>query len=308
MKPSAIGWSLAAALFGLALIAALFYLTGVTLDSLAGLMDRLNMAGFAGIVICTWLYVVLGAIKWRLITGKPEPCKFFYSHFTAQALLIGQFLPPPVAIATSRAAVMKFKQKTPLKHGFFNAVYDMGFDFLIALLFVPVSFLQYFYGFHFIVWFLLGLVIIMAAGFFAVYIAGLIPPRWLTKIGFENSRKHNLLAPRLIIGLIGLSAARFVLVIIRLALGAAAIGITVPLAAIAYAAPPATMSSLLFLTPANLGIAEWNWAWLLTLWGVPLAIGTLYGTGFRILVFFAQLIVSGFFWLLYFAETRKVQS
>ena len=108
-----------------------------------------------------------------------------------------------------------------------------------------------------------------------------------------------MLTRRLIFSMILLSALRFALVILRLALGAVAIGIHVPFATVAYAAPLSTMSSLLMLTPANLGIAEWSWTWLLTLWGVPAAIGAFYGVSFRILVFAAQAIVSGICYVLY---------
>jgi hypothetical protein len=307
MRPASLGWSVSAGALGLGLITALFLLTGVSFASLVSLISRLNIFAFAGIVVCSFVYVILGAAKWRLISGVPAPRAFFYTHFMAQAMLISQFLPPPVAIAASRAAVMKIKQKIALKRGFLNAVYDMGFDFLIALLLVPISFLQLFYRFNFSIWLLSGSAMVIAAACLLIFAAGFLPAAWLAKFGLEDLHKNRLLSPRLITLLMFLSAARFTLVIVRLALGAIALGIVVPFATVAYAAPPATMSSLLFLTPANLGIAEWSWAYLLALWGVPAAVGALYGTSFRILVFVAQLLVSGVCWMLYALAGNRAQ-
>ena len=115
----------------------------------------------------------------------------------------------------------------------------------------------------------------------------MLPKRWLAE-----ERKRGLLAPKLITQMMLLSTARFVIVIERLILGAMAIGIIIPHAVVAYATPITTMSALLALTPGNLGIAEWSWTYLLTLWGISPAVGTLYGVSFRILVFAAQLVVS----------------
>jgi len=299
MRRTFVWYSFAAGLLGLGLFAALFFITGISPASFAHLIAHVYWPAFAGITLCSFLYVLLGAAKWHFISGTPAPRPFFYTHYTAQAMLIGQFLPPPVAIAVSRAAVMRLKQNTALKKGFLNALYDLGFDFTVAAILIPASLLQGLYSFHFYIWLALGIGIICGASFILAQTPRLLPAKWLTKWGLMDERRQGLLAPRLIALMMFLSSARFALVILRLMLGAIAIGVAVPLGIVAYAAPPATMSSLLMLTPANLGIAEWSWTYLLTLWHVPASVGAFYGVSFRILVFMAQLIVSGFCYSLY---------
>src|SRR5271156_5823143 len=98
MKPASLWQSLAGGGIGLGLIAGLFFLTGISLASFGTLVAHLDWLAFAGILVCSFLYVILGAAKWHLIAGVPAPRAFFYTHYTAQAMLIGQFLPPPVAI------------------------------------------------------------------------------------------------------------------------------------------------------------------------------------------------------------------
>jgi len=146
---------------------------------------------------------------------------------------------------------------------------------------------------------------VFAASISLMFAPKLLPARWLTKVGLTEQRKQGLLSPRIIGLMMFLSTTRFAITIVRLMLGAVALGITVPLAAVAYATPPSTMSALLALTPANLGIAEWSWAYLLTLWGVPAAVGALYGISFRILIFAAQVIVSGVCHGLYESGKRR---
>jgi hypothetical protein len=305
MKSASIWRSLLGGIAGLGLVIGLFFLTHISLKSFGGFIAQLNWFAFAGIVVCSFLYVVLGAVKWHLISGVPSPRAFFYTHFTAQAMLIGQFLPVPVAVAVNRAAVMKLKQNVAVKKGVLNAFYDMGFDFLVAALLMPVSFLQWLYGFSFCIWLAAGILIITAAGFLLMRAPKILPGKWLAKPVLAGEHARGLLTPRLIGPMMLLSAARFALVIVRLMLGVVAIGIAVPFAIVAYATPPATMSSLLMLTPANLGIAEWSWAYLLALWHVPVAVGALYGVSFRILVFMAQLVVSIACYLLYSTAPKK---
>ena len=298
MRAGTILRSALAGALGLALIIGLFLFIGMPFKQFAALIVRIKFLPFAGIVVCSFLYVILGAAKWHLIAGVKPPRALFYTHYTAQAMLIGQFLPPPVAIAANRATVMKFKQGVALKKGILNALYDMGFDFMVAALLIPASLLQWAYRFNFGIWLLLGIFLLCSGAFLLAHAPKILPASWRVKLGIEDTQ-HHLLSQRLIGLMMLLSAARLGLVILRLALGAATFAISVPFETVAYVVPPATMSALLVLTPANLGIAEWSSTYLFALWGIPAVIGAFYGVSFRILVFFSQLIVSAICWLLY---------
>jgi uncharacterized membrane protein YbhN (UPF0104 family) len=304
MKTGTILRSALAGLFGIALVVGLFFLTGMSFKEFIALIIRVRFWPFLGVIACTLFYNVLGAAKWHLIAGVKAPRRFFYTYYTAQAVLIGQFLPLPVAIAGNRAAVMKFKQNTSLKKGFFNALYDMGFDFMTAVLFIPASFLQWTYHFGFGSWLGVGLAILATANFFLIPAVKIFPVSWLVKLELAEGKKSGLLSPRIISSMMLLSALRFGFVVIRKFFGAGAFAIAIPFATIAYAVPPSTISGLVMLTPANLGIAEWTWTYLLALWGVPLATGAFFSVSFRILLFAAQLIVTGMCWLLYKVANR----
>jgi hypothetical protein len=299
MKAGTVLRSALAGIFGLTLLVGLFFLTGMSLKEFIALMVRARFWPFLGVIVCTLFYNVLGAVKWHLIAGVKAPRRFFYTYYTAQAVLIGQFLPLPVAIAGNRAAVMKFKQNTTLKKGFFNALYDMGFDFLISLFLIPVSFLQWTYHFGFGIWLTFSLIILVSANFFLMPAVKILPASWLTKLELSDGKRSDLLSPRILSSMMLLSALRFGLVVVRKFFGAGTFSIAIPLATIAYAVPPSTMSGLVMLTPANLGIAEWTWTYLLTLWSIPLATGAFFSVSFRILLFAAQLIVTGMCWFLY---------
>ncbi len=193
-----------------------------------------------------------------------------------------------------------------LKKGLLNALYDMGFDFGIACLMLPVSLLQWYYHFDWTVWLALCAALIVIAGFILREAPHIVPEAWLEKLGLHEERKAGMLSRRLIGLMMVLSTARFVLVIVRLICGAWALGIAIPAVTVAYATPVVTMSALLMFTPANLGIAEWSWAYVLTLWGVPMATGVLYGVSYRILIFAAQFIIGGLCWLLYAAAGKRL--
>jgi hypothetical protein len=307
MKPATLVRSFLAALLGLALVAGLFKLTGITLATLDDMLARLRWLPFAGMTLCSLLYVIFGAMKWHLIAGAPGPRRFFYTYYTAQAMLLGLFLPVPVAIAVNRAAVMKLKQNTSVKKGLLNAVYDLGFDFFVAAVLVPVSLLQLYYNWSFGLWCGLGALALLAAGGVAMLVPQILPKRLLAKPWLAQERARALLSSRLIGLMMLLSTARFVVFVVRFALTATAIGLAIPFSVLAYATPPATMSALIALTPANLGIAEWSWTYLLTLWGIPAATGALYSVGFRILLIAMQMIVSGLCWAPYYFSLSQKQ-
>lgn len=294
MSSARILQSLLAALLGLGLIIGLAVLTGISFSALRTVLAQTKWLAFIGILACSLLYVILGAIKWRVLADKPPPQPFFYMHYTAQAMLLGQFLPQPIATVVTRAAVMRWKQAAPLKAGFLNAVYDLGFDFLVAAILAPVSLCQWIYGFGLGLWFTAGCAVLLMTGGLLAWLHKIVPLPWF------SSRGPGLLFL--------LSAARFALVIMRLELGVMAVSLAIPYGVVAYATPLATLPSLLPLTPASLGIAEWSWAYLLTLWHIPAEAGALYALSFRILVFVAQVLVSGFCLLLYRNKFKTFQA
>ncbi|MDD3287907.1 MAG: lysylphosphatidylglycerol synthase domain-containing protein [Alphaproteobacteria bacterium] len=280
--------------FGILLIAALFILQSIRMEDLASL--NIVWAPTAGMVLCSLLYVCSGAWKWQLISKQwygTAPDFSFHFTQTARAMLLAQFLPLSIAITAQRAAIMRVSQKIPVAQGAIHAAYDLGFDFLIAVLLVPATLLQLRYDLNFTQWLVIGIcglilcLILIRSGDYLFQIIGKVAPKNLNT-NIEAWRAHGLFSKRFMVLMLALSAARFGIAILRLCLGAAALGLIIPWDAIAYTTPLATLPSLIPITPANLGIAEWSWAYLLSLWQMPIATGALYATGFRLLTLAVQ--------------------
>lgn len=292
-----------ALILGIGLIVALFNLHSLDLTSLKTLKP--SWPYIAAMFICSIIYVMLGGWKWQLISkqwhGEAPGIGFHFSQ-SAQTMLLSQFLPLPVATALQRAAVLRIKHNIPVTRGIVHAVYDLGFEFMIALLLVPATLLQLYTSFSFTSWLASGIFALVACIFMAWKSRNIL--LWLAKMLSRKKasekigewlyawKKHGLLAPRFIILMILISTARFAVLTLRLCVGATAMGLIIPWDAITYTTPLATIPALIPITPANLGVAEWSWAYLLSLWEVPVAAGVLYATGFRILTLAVQAVIA----------------
>lgn len=288
---------------GLALIIILFSFQSLNLSSFSAL--DLSWPYIIAMVACSMLYVLLGAWKWQLISKQwygTAPGLGFHFSQSAQTMLLAQFLPLSIATAAQRAAILKLKQQIPISCGIVHAIYDLGFELLVAILLVLPTLLQLKYGFDFTVWLASGLIITALCAILAWKSDALImllaklflKSRFTEKFGeyIEGYKTHGLLAPHFMITILAISSTRFAVLILRLCVGATALGLLVPWDAIAYTTPLATLPGLLPLTPANIGISEWSWAYLLSLWGLPVATGALYAASFRVLTMAAQTFVA----------------
>ena len=293
---------------GIGLIIILFSLQSLNLESFSTL--TLSWPYITAMVASSIIYVLLGAWKWQLISkqwhGSAPGIGFHFSQ-SAQTMLLAQFLPLSIATAVQRAAVLKLKHQIPVIRGIAHAAYDLGFEMLIAILLVPATLLQLRYDLSFTSWLYIGIIIIALCAVIAWKSGSLLS--WLSNILSHTKptskpgeylrgwRTHGLLAPRFIIIMLTISTARFAVLILRLCIGATALGLLIPWTAITYTTPLATLPSLIPLTPANLGISEWSWAYLLSLWEIPVATGALYAAAFRILTLATQALIAAIAYL-----------
>lgn len=285
-------------LLGLALIVALFYGQSLNLKTLAAL--RIDWPFAIGMIACSYLYIALGAWKWQAISRQwygEAPSFTFHLNQMAQVMLWGQFLPLPVATAIQRAAVMRIEQSKPVAQGLAHAAYDLGFDFVIVFALAPLTLLQLHFDFSWLCWTALGVggfAFLWLLLFFSEpllrLLAKCVGPQ--TRATLEAWQHHGLMQPHFMTFMLSIGTARFAVSILRLCLGAAALGLELPWDAIAYTTPLATLPSLIPITPANLGVAEWSWAYLLSLWQVPVALGALFATGFRLLTLAVQFFIA----------------
>jgi hypothetical protein len=293
---------------GIALVIGLLHVQDVSFADIGALFHKIDWLIFAGIVAVTYAHVWIGAVKWRLISARwqgnsEEAPHSYYLYYSAQTQLLSQFLSQALATLVLRSWIMKRKQNISALSGAGNAFYDLLFDFLIAVALVPASLLQLRYDLG--IWAWLGLSL---AGLGIIAGAVMLIDRILPHLPVQKSkpvkmildwRKHKLLAPDFVLRVTALSTARFALVVLRLCLGVAVVSLAIPLLPVIYATPLATMPGLIPATPANLGVAEWAWAYILAFWNVPVAVGAAYAISFRIIVLMAQSIVSFASWQLY---------
>jgi hypothetical protein len=257
--------------FGLALCWLLIAQVGALKTQTA--QFRLHWPALLGVMATSWLLLEAGAAKWacldRLLDrSAPQPHAYYRRHLAWQNWL-AQFLPPTITLVASRALVTHHAADRNWRRGLENGVIDQGSELLIILAFIPASLWQLTSGISFPLWLAAGLITTCAAS-----IGGMIA--W----------PHYIMRDVML-----WSGVRVALLTMRLMLGAVALGLPLDLWQIAYATPPATLTALLPLTPGNLGVAEWGWTYVLTLWHADPAITALYALSFRGVIFVAQTLL-----------------
>jgi Lysylphosphatidylglycerol synthase TM region len=265
---------------------------------------------FLFIVILTMMHVGLGGLKWQLISHQwfgPADLKAYsyYAQQSGHAALLGQFLPQSLATLWLRALDMKKHEQKTYWQGGGHGLYDLGFDFLAAMIFVPASLFYLFkIGDAITSIVLTGAVFMMAAGLFIavryIKIDNMPTFSFLKNIidMIREWQERGLFNPIFVFKMLLLSCLRFILLTARLIAGAAFLHLTIPSAMIAAATPLATLPMILPITPANIGTAEWAWVGVLALWHIPIAIAGFYALGFRLLAIGAQ-IIAALCWMIF---------
>jgi len=239
---------------------------------------------WAGVVLfLTAALMFSGERKWALLDAAwhgyactPPASGFYRRHYLWQNW-VGQFVPPSLAIVLGRGWAARCRHGTGALSGVTNGLFDQLMDLALLCAFLPAG--------AFVVWggagwlgFLLG----SGAGIGMAALAGFVLRRWLS-------------APlqKVFWSLFGLSAARIVLLIVRLLAGVYAFGFSFPLLDVAALTPMVGLVALIPLTPGNLGLAEWGWVGGLVYVGGAAQEAALYALGFRLLVLVAQTVLLG---------------
>ena len=279
MRATKIVLSLLAIALGAGLCFWLYFSLNVRASDWETLLDGLSLPWCLAVFVLSGLLMVSGALKWALLSramhgdgGKEPEDGFFFRQYLWQNW-IGQFVPPSLAIVGGRAwATRRMKGVAMLSgvgNGFLDQILELAF--FVVLLPAAIFVLSGQGG-----WISFLLLSVAGVG----VLAGIM---WLGR--------RRLPAP--LWRLFGLSLARVALTILRLISGIYAFGLPIAALAVAAAAPVVSLLSLIPLTPANLGIAEWGWTGLLALAGESALFAALFALGFRLLVFIAQTLLLG---------------
>lgn len=158
MKP--LHWVLAVLAFALGLWLFVALLQSQSAPLTFFLNFNFNITDVFFVFVLSLLYACLGGWKWQLITRQWQgtaPSLNYHFAQTSYAMLIAQFLPFPIATALQRSAAMKLRQKTPVFQGMAHAIFDVGFDLWVILLFLPISIATAKFHFSFPLWLAGGL-------------------------------------------------------------------------------------------------------------------------------------------------------
>lgn len=258
---------------GLALCWGLINQTSLDWQHLTELLEQLDGMALMGVVLISWLMIEAAARKWACLDHLrdgvvPQSHRFYLRHTIWQSWL-AQLLPAPVAVIAGRALVTHQTDGQNWRRGLKNGLHDQLSELLVIVAFIPGTLWQLSAQIGWLPWLVCGCVVTALA-------------TWL----------GHRFWPRLIMPLvIGWSFTRIALMTLRLILGIAVFALPISYAAAAFATPLATLTALLPLTPGNIGVAEWGWAYALTLWHVAPATGALYAFSFRITVLAVQAVL-----------------
>jgi hypothetical protein len=250
-------------LAAIGLLWALVDTVGVAPQVVLGHLGGLDPAWLAAIVGLTALNILISAEKWRLIMAArakasaetvDHPVAFFY---TALGALLGQVMLPQLSTTLLRGLAARLHTDKSAMAGARTAVIEQSFDLIVGLLLAAATVLV-----------IAGLlapphwpwaVVLMLA---AVSLGACLIGRWRRPFG---------LTPGLGLTLVALSGLRYLVLAARavLVVWCAALPLVWWLPAMTL--PLAQLSTLLAVTPGNLGITEWGWSGALALLGVPMA-------------------------------------
>lgn len=310
---------------GVVLVALLFVYS--TIDHKEIVRDLARMKPLIGLFILfsTGFHFWITALKWQLISqalGPVESMRGRYFLYTSLVGLVGHVLPLQLAVVTVRSLALRWHNGMPLSKGAATALYDMLFDILVLVGLLVPSLLTMSKITSLAEGALLGAVALSLLGA-TLTVALPSAARLCEKIlaalpiigRLVGSRLPQplavtglpLLERKFMIRLFALSIVRYSNLVARSCLVVLALDLMIPIRAIAVGMPVVALSFLVALTPASLGIAEWSWVGILSLFSIPSNLAVRYAIGSRILLFCAVAAINFAVWLAWVA-TRALRA
>ena len=269
--------------------AALSLILGLGLFILLARLGYINITSFyrdlsgtrptwlALIAASTLFHFWITARRWRLVTEQmvaSVKLKSGFMYYTALAGLISQVLPQQLTVTAVRTLALKTHEDLPVGKGASSAIFDQAFDILVPATLVVPAILVFLKIIGPWIGVALGAAVLVTVGTAFVFYTGplfrtiwrlgrLIPVigrRLPESWGAQNSSTaHRLFDRRIILKIFILSTIRYLNLTLRACFVIPAAGLGLPVWPVAFGYSLVTLSAVLSLTPANLGIAEWGW-------------------------------------------------
>lgn len=253
--------------------------------------EGLRTGFFAAVIASTAVHFGLMAWKWKLLTEHVDPITepfTRYYAYTALGGVLAQILPLQIVTVTVRSIALKVHHKVSMRKSGALAVFDQFLDVAIPfLIFVPGLML----GLGWIGWgtaaglailaLVLGFVVLRWLGFRLIVAVLRIVGRFpglkrfrLTEELLENFQQNAPRRTRILLDRLYLFsvikyanlALRFMFVSFILQPAAGPLPVVV-----FFATALIVLATILAFTPASLGVTEWSWVGVLTLFGMESA-------------------------------------
>lgn len=290
-------WHIAPLLLSLALLVPLFTLSDFGWSQVSRTLGAVSLPAVLGAILLTAAFLSLSALKWRIVMKAMSEehdvvagwmPAFFYTSLGATLSLV---LLPQIAVPTGRALGARLHLGQPPARVAGASVFEQLFDVAVMLAAAAVAFCVLFPQFTPVV--LLSFVL-CAAGVLAF-------PRTLSRIPFvarklSDPRLAALRTGAVLSRLLWISFLRYLLLGARAVLVMYVVGLGLGLGDFVASFSLVQLSRLVSVTPMGLGIADWSWAGMLGLFGLPLSVAAgfvLVNRALNIAAVVACLAVSG---------------
>jgi uncharacterized membrane protein YbhN (UPF0104 family) len=289
---------------------------GVTLNDAARSLFTMPIWILAAFTTLTVLQIALSAWKWRLVMrnlgsgGHGDPRFAFLYNCTALAAFLSQFLTVYLSSILVRGWALRRNYELSARYAAMTSLFEQIFDVIALSVMVVPTLLVWTFGLSFGAWWAATATAI-AVGALSLYFmpftlrAGTkigalgAPFQKLSGILTQNVASEVLTMP-FMLRLYGLSILRYLTMLVRIPLLAAAFGVPI---AMKDAIPGFTIvqaTQIAALTPGQLGIREWTWSGVLAFRGYDLQLAAQFAIDLRIVstlaLVLAALICIPYFW------------
>lgn len=309
-------------LFAIVLIACLVVRSGLSLEEFVGTLSDISPCALAGIVICTALFVTFSALKWRLVMSHMisdqanVPRWSFSLYYTSVGALLSLVITPHAAMPLSRSFGTKVHSNSSAIASAGASAYEQLFDVVPLLTMSLTALAAMALRISFAGWFaaavtlncaaLFGMILVLKSRFWLIARFVPLPHRRRAILQekfewFSTPAATTLLGAPFVATLFAISLVRYAIILLRTAIVVASIGFPIGAFQFVKAYGIARLSSIISITPGELGISEWTWSGVLNWMGFQLRDAARFVLVNRTYNIGSLLVVFGLSWLAFTA-------
>lgn len=275
-------------LFAAVLIGGLITWSGLSLAQFVGSARAISSPAIVGILACTMLFLILSSLKWRLVMAQitpreaPAPSWILSLYYTSLGSLLALVITPHAAMPLSRSLGAKLYLKGAALPGAAASAYEQLFDVVPLVTMSMAVLIAIVVKASFGGWLaialalnagaLVAMMLVLRSRFWSLAAVLPLPRRHAEKLAqklqwFAAPAARTLLGPEFVATLFAISLTRYAVILLRTGFVMAAVG--PPISGFQYlkAYGLARLSSLVSITPGELGISEWTWTGVLSWMG-----------------------------------------